>query len=299
MEHQGIRLEEGRSYKFSIGKLMKVPGGSCHYVLGGPDGRKYLLPEAYYSGYGLSSKTEIICRVDRINCKGEVFLEPEHPFYCEGVRYTFRVSGFRKMPESKIRKGNVIIVETVNGEEVAVTLPPGIEVPEKDSLVELVVTKISKGRLYLASESECNSHQHINSHQELDLFIEGTEYDIDGEEYFIATDRWGISHAIMRRYYEHYGLKTGTTIKGRFVRYRNDGSSIIEPLNPFYKPGEIISLAIEENEMNSFDRTYYIRGKDKYGFTHELRINRQYEGSRLSCRIVMFTKGKPLLEPIF
>ena len=86
-----MRLEEGRSYSFTKVKSIVLPGGEVNLILEGPDGKKYLLPVERYGEYNLRTKPELICKVDKINCSGKVFLEPEHPYYRVGERYDFLV----------------------------------------------------------------------------------------------------------------------------------------------------------------------------------------------------------------
>ncbi len=293
-----LRLEEGRHYRFTVEKLLKIPGGERKIVLKGPDKNRYLIPESQYLSYGLKQGSETICRVDKINCRGEVFLEPEHPYYREGERYLFEISGFREIKGSRIRKGTVMVVTTITGDEIPVPLPLGNVVPDKENPIELLVLRITKGRLHLAFGKDDIRSDHLDAEKVYEFMIEGTETDIDGEEYFVATDQLGITHTIRRKYYEYYGLKPGMKFRGRVVRYREDGTRIIEPENPFYSPGQVVVIRIERNERNRNDDSWYVSGTDKFGLNHELRIPSQVSGETLKCRIVMIRKGKPFLEPI-
>lgn len=292
------RITEGRKYSFLIEKITGVPEKGDHYVLHGPDGRRYLIPVLNYRNYGLKPGDTVICRVDKINCKGEVFLEPENPFYNEGKRYQFTVAGYREIKGSRIREGKVLVVRINTGEEMPVPVPEGAEIPEPGESVSLLVLKISKGRLHLAfSRNECGV-KHLESDTDYEFVVEGTETDIDDEEYYVISDQLGVIHKIRRKYYEYYGLKEGVRFRGRVVRYRDDGTRLIEPENPFYKAGQTIEISISRNERNSADGSFYIAGTDRYGFLHELRLENEVHGSRLQCRVVMIRKGKPMLEPL-
>ncbi|MFO7573844.1 MAG: hypothetical protein R6W67_01630 [Bacteroidales bacterium] len=298
MDGTVARITEGRKYKFLIEKITVVPEKGDHFVLHGPDGRRFLIPVPNYKDYGLKAGDRVVCRVDKINCKGEVFLEPENPFYNEGQRYQFTVARYREIKASKIREGTVVVVRTNTGEEIPVPVPERAETPEPGESVSLLVLKISKGRLHLAfSRNECRV-KHLNSDTDYEFVVEGTETDIDGEEYFVISDQLGVIHTIRRKYYEYYGLKEGVKFKGRVVRYRADGTRLIEPENPFYKQGQTVEITISRNERNSSDGSYYIAGTDRYGFLHELRLENEVRETRLQCRVVMIRKGKPMLEPL-
>jgi hypothetical protein len=298
MEGKVARITEGRKYRFLIEKVTEVPEKGEHYVLHGPDGRRYLIPVQNYMDYGLKTGDTVFCRVDKINCKGEVFLEPENPFYREGKRYQFIVAGYREIKGSRIREGKVMVVKTNTGEEIPVPVPERVESPVPGNSVSLLVLKISKGRIHLAfNRNECRV-KHLKSNTDYEFVVEGTETDIDGEEYFVISDQLGVIHTIRRKYYEYYGLKEGVTFRGRVVKYRDDGSRLIEPDNPFYKTGDTIEVSIIRNDRNSADGSYYIAGTDRYGFLHEFRLEDEIKGSRLQCRVVMIRKGKPMLEPL-
>jgi hypothetical protein len=297
MTEAGIRIKEGMSYNFTIGKHVLMPDGEKFISLKGPDGKKYLIPAERYGNYGLEQGSEVVCRIDKINCKGEVFIEPRHPYYSENKWYTFEVIEFREIEGSRIREGRVMVVRTVTGDQIPVPVPPEKKVPEAGLMVELLVVRISKGRVHLAmGKNNCSAH-HLNSETVYEFKVEGIETDIDGEEYFVVTDQLGVVHTIRRSYYEYYGLRAGVIFSGKVVRYREDGTRMIEPLNPFYSPGQKIEIVISRNERNRTDGSWYIAGADRYGYQHELRVPVRIKGNRLMCRIVMIRKGKPLLEP--
>jgi len=52
-------------------------------------GNKYLLPSNNYNEYNLKKNQKIKCRIDRINCNGKVFIEPECSIYKVGDMDTF------------------------------------------------------------------------------------------------------------------------------------------------------------------------------------------------------------------
>jgi len=293
-----MKIEEGKSYIFSIEKTITIPGAGEHFVLRGPDGRKYLVPAAVYAGYGLQTGGEIECRVDKINCKGEVFLEPRNPYYTEGKRYDFVVTAWREISGSRLHQGKVLTVKTITGAELPVPVGTLTGLPAPGSTINLMVMRISKGRLHLGTGEGKNRSAHLESDRLHEFVIEGTETDIDGEGYFIVSDQLGVTHTMKRKYYEYYGLREGSKFTGRVVKYREDGTRMIEPENPFYSPGQKIEIKIARNERNSADGSYYIAGTDRFGFVHELRVERKISGSSLLCHVVMIRKGKPYLVPV-
>jgi hypothetical protein len=293
-----IKLTEGERYTFRVEKKLAIEEGSESFILKGPDNRKYLVPAERYRKYDIKPGKDLICRVDKINCKGEVFLEPDNPWYSENHRYNFEIIGYRSMPGKNIRTGSVMMVKTLYDDVIAVPVASRKGLPEPGHEVSLLVLKISKGRLHLATDSSISSSEHLDTEVEYEFEVVDTETDFEGEEYFIVSDEFGVSHTLKRRYYEYYGLKEGVRFKGRVVKYREDGSKMIEPENPFYQPGQLLEISIERNEVNRLDGSVLIAGTDRYGQMHELRLGKKVSGSKILTRVIRIRKGKPLLEPV-
>jgi len=79
-----VILSEGDWFPFRITKFVQLQDNSWYYVLQDINGLKHFMPAGYYKDYGFSIGIQIKCKIDRINCTGRIFLEPEHPYYQEG-----------------------------------------------------------------------------------------------------------------------------------------------------------------------------------------------------------------------
>ena len=99
-----LRLEQGRSLVFKIHKKVVGPDGDDYFVMVDPFGDKHLVPVEYYSLYNLEVGKSYLCKVDKINCLGRIFIEPPHPFYKENKSYLFE---FSKMFTEKHKSGYV------------------------------------------------------------------------------------------------------------------------------------------------------------------------------------------------
>jgi hypothetical protein len=87
-----IIFKEGQRFSFVITNKLVLPGtDEANLILLGPDRKKYLLAEQYYENYHLKIGQTIVCTIDKINCSGKIFLEPDHPYYKIGERYDFLV----------------------------------------------------------------------------------------------------------------------------------------------------------------------------------------------------------------
>jgi len=92
----GKRLEEGKRYIFKVIGKVTLQDEQAYYILEDPHKIRHLLPSWLYKYYGIKTGQTITCKVDKINCTGRVYLEPEHPCYKEGQTYDFTVSSINK-----------------------------------------------------------------------------------------------------------------------------------------------------------------------------------------------------------
>jgi len=85
------KLNIGENYPFTVIKHLPDPIAGGWFVLADPYGCKHLLTDEYYLNYGFEPGKSVICTVDKVNCKGKIFLEPEHPIYKPGdiAEFTF------------------------------------------------------------------------------------------------------------------------------------------------------------------------------------------------------------------
>ena len=134
-----MKLLEEQYYRFKVVKTVILPDRSENMILLGPDGRKYMLPLAYYLDYDLRDKTEITCRVDKINCRGKVFLEPENPWYAPGdnIEATVKNVGF-----DEDEKMFIVDVNILHG----LTISVKMNSRPSESVVRCTVLKIRKGK---------------------------------------------------------------------------------------------------------------------------------------------------------
>jgi hypothetical protein len=84
-----LLLEAGLDYDLKIIRILKIPGGISYFVGKDHNGLMHLIPASFYSHYGIRSGDIVRCRLDRINCLGRFFFEPDHPYYRRGGTYHF------------------------------------------------------------------------------------------------------------------------------------------------------------------------------------------------------------------
>ena len=291
-----LKIREGAEYEFLVEKELVTPDKARHLVLYGPDRRKYLLPLSVYMHYNIKVGSTIRCRVDKINCKGEVFLEPNNPYYTEGKSFPFEVMSYDTRTDYAGVKHQVLIVKDLMGTRIPVPFDHKGPLPLKGSRLNLVVERITKGKIFLSKSSRSISGKYLRSGKEYEFVIEGIEKGMDDEEYFVVKDPFGKLHTIARESYQYYGYRIGSRFKGTILKYKKGGERIIEPENPFYKTGEVIKMDVISVTRNVINKSFTIILKDNFGFNHCLETTFHPQKKRIQCRVVRIKKGKPLLE---
>jgi hypothetical protein len=289
-----MKLREGKSYNFVNLRTITLPGGDVNIMLAAPDGKKYLLSLERYTSYDLPLKPLIRCKVDKINCSGKVFLEPEHPYYREGKSYLFSVvTGTPASDEMTDEK--LITIADKRGE--LFNIPafllknhPGVK------KIKLRIERITKGRLFFTAQREKDDLENLeegNTYRFMvDRIITGPDY----ETYYVVVDIYGREHLLNHRYYEHYGLSPGHDFTGRVIRYGTGRAKSIEPQNPWYSPGDIINVTVSSSVADESGERYITEVIDSNGFIHNLVLNDMPSLPLIRCRIVRMKKGRPVLE---
>ncbi len=151
-------LEERKAYNFKILKKEEI-NKSTFYILRDPYGTKHMMVAEFYNSYKLLIGEEIKCYVDKINCRGKIFLEPDHPYYKINKVYNFTYKGKGTRITKKGKEINVIFVEDKFNREFTL-LPNNNFQFSKDYLPDEIsckVERIKKGKLHLINLDFRNS----------------------------------------------------------------------------------------------------------------------------------------------
>jgi hypothetical protein len=114
--NEGKKLTEGEVYAFTFEKLITLSDGEDYMVMEDPFGIRHMIMYKYYMNYGLKPGTTVHCMVDKINCTGRVFLEPEHPVYKPGKKFLFEF--IRIQPCADLSERSEIVVRDIFGNEI-------------------------------------------------------------------------------------------------------------------------------------------------------------------------------------
>jgi hypothetical protein len=144
--NSGKRLEEGKHYQFQVVSQITLQDERSYFILEDPYKIRHLLPSWLYENYKIVTGLSISCKVDKINCTGRVYLEPEHPHYSEGHIYSFNIVRIEK--KSRSNKLSLIVTDIFNN-EILVDCPNGYSSENFESIESDKVTcklvRIRKG----------------------------------------------------------------------------------------------------------------------------------------------------------
>lgn len=285
-------VEEGKEYLFRIEKETTTPDKKTYWVLSGPGDKRFLLPSGYYKGYGLEPGKEITCRIDRINCSGQIFLEPRHPCYEEGKKYPFRVISTAKATNENGDGLANVVVEDILGNKITLEWSDKEEAPVNGKEIYLRIERIYKGRPVFAPKNRRGDSGKYRSGKYYDFNVLRTRKGPDDELYYIVSDRKGATHSLPVKYYEHYNIKPGTNFRGRIIKY-SSGGGIIEPKSPFYKPGTFIRLKVLNVYPEPGQGEVTLELSDKHGFVHYIKSDKPPLKDYIRGKIIRIKKGKP------
>ena len=178
-------MKTGEWYLFQIGNVIEIPGVEPQQVLISHEGTRYLIPSLPYKDYNLETGKMIRCKVDKINCSGRVFLEPEHPVYAEGNSYGFHY-------ERKLKRFNVLgkeeclwVLKDNAGKEVELLISPEYFTYEPKQLIDCKVIRIKKSCLFLGHEFSLKPNDSERAGQWEYLDVIDTEMFYQGELYYV------------------------------------------------------------------------------------------------------------------
>lgn len=301
------RLQEGSYHSFTILKSMSLGDNDTYFVLRDPLGYKVLLPAHFYLHYGFEQGQEIECRVDRINCDGKMFIEPVHPFYKEGEVYKFSVLGAGSRSGITGEQEFFIKIADVFGQEWDVKVFSEKYLKSLKNTIKCRLERIKKGKLFLSIACSKPSGPGLEVGKTYTFEItDETISPSDRMRYFIVNDESGNKHILNKKYYAHYGLKVGQTIRCRVEKFTSDGFFFLEPENPWYRVGETYSFSVIEMQKLIFSDgslQYVVLLDDLHGdpvktFISPTQAEDIGKLTTLNCRLVRLRKSRLELEVI-
>lgn len=298
------KFSEGESHRFKIAGYTEIPNtNDSFFILENKFGGKHLLKAWPFKHYNLKIGGEVVCRIDKINCSGKIFLEPENPFYQPGKIYDFDVIRIATQTNSVGETENAIIVKDRFGHENSCPLPDSINPDQIVEKVKCKVVRIKKGQLFLIHAETENTRKLLQIGEKYKFTVHEIK-DINKVKYYILHDDFGNSYSLKLDMYKHYNLCIGRQVECTVTKFGSDGQLKIEPTHPHYKIGKTYPFKFLriDNDPNLLDKdSKIIIVLDVYGI--ETKVSSYKPGifdnpipEYLHCMVEGVRKGKAILS---
>lgn len=270
-----VTLEEGKYYPFTITGSVILPDGSESYILTDINKVKHLLNKGYYRHYQFKLNQQINCRIDKINCTGKIYIEPEHPYYKLGESYEFRFSRYKSMKSPGGQLEQLAVLKNGLNEDIYLAADEIEQLLNPGDHLTAIVERIKKGRVYITVGSSVNDYTGMEAGKKYRFtltkeFISKPEY-----TYYVLADENKKEFRIRKKFYEKYGFTVGEQVSCELME--TDHQVFLEPLHPYYEIGfnyqfRVLGETIidEYPEMkkeayvleNKYGRNIYIKKED-------------------------------------
>jgi hypothetical protein len=271
------RLTEGKSYGFTIIRVIKMPpDGEEQYVVQSESGSKHLLPKQFYEHYQFQCGQTICCRVDKINCNGKIFLEPDHPGCKPGDLVDFSVIGLKVISNSFHEKETMLILKDPWKHPAFLNINDHDELAKAGRL-QCRVERIKKGQLLI---SYPGIHQPVDLPEKgtlLEFIIAGIISLAENLEYYILHQN-NSRHYLRCKYYSDYGFTKGTKVVCRVLDKPALFTHYLEPVHPYYEPGREYGfdfVSMEPTDSFTGEKENLIVIKDLLGHQYKLPYHGQ------------------------
>ncbi|MCB2196538.1 MAG: hypothetical protein KQH79_11810 [Bacteroidetes bacterium] len=297
------KFTEGEVHRFTITGFTEIPGTEeSYFILKNPFGGKHLLKAIHYKHYHLQVDQSINCKIDKINCSGKIFLEPENPFYKEGELYDFDFLRVVEQVNSVGEKEQAAVVKDQFGLEQSCSLPEGFKIEEGTKNIQCKVLRIKKGELFLAIPDNTKSTSKLQIGKKYCFQVTEIKK-LNDIEHYILKDDFDNSYSLKKDMYAHYEFKIGQKVECTVTKYHTDAHLKIEPVHSHYKIGKTYLFkylrTIEEKDPLG-NKEYVILVADIYGVETKVRSDLNYLkkdfSDKISCKVEGIRKGKAILS---
>ncbi|MCX6256341.1 MAG: hypothetical protein NTW49_00325 [Bacteroidia bacterium] len=294
------RFREGEYYRFIIDKTVLMPDHEEYYLFKDHFNNKHLILKNLYADYHFFPGQFVQCRIDKINCSGKIFIEPQNPYYESGNRYLFPVKASSSLVNSFGDKENLLIVSDKMGNDISVSSDYEQLNPPKELIC--TIERIKRGRLYLNSY-DYKYHKGLVQFSQYKFTITGILTLAGNTEYFVIMDPFGYKHIIRKKYYDHFNFHKEQEINGLVTETTGQ---YIEVENPVYRTGEVYEFqfaGFEEVNWYNKQKEYILTARDKFGITCPVTpLSHNFHDwlnlTTIYCRVERFRRGKLYLTQV-
>lgn len=268
-------LREGEKYSFRIQRIVEMPPDQeLFFVLEGPDEKKFLLQELMYRHYNLKPGQELICRVDKINCSGRIYLEPDHPFCAPGDLVGFTRIARTDLINSMGQRELLLMLEDPWGQSACLNISAAPKLDQEVSL-QCRVERIKKGELQISHPS-IEYFGSGRAPEEDEAFQVAAISTLSPNNEYYRLQQGDSFHYLKCRYYQKYHIQKDTQLQCDILGKPALFHHYLEPLHPYYRKGESYDFDFlrKENQTVHASRTPRLVVSDLLG--HEYTL--EYDG---------------------
>jgi hypothetical protein len=294
-------LKEKQSYDFKVVRVITLPDDTRSWVLTHTGADRYMLPYELYTDYGIAEGMIIRCRVDKINCTGRIFLEPEHPYYREGEHYSFTLLGESRFEDEAGNRMQQLELAGHHGDYHHHIKPESAHHFAAGDKIEVQILSIRKGSLQLTLVH--SDDQTTMQPGELYPFVITEEAEAG---YWTIQGPYGIKARLQMCHYLDHGLSVGSSFTGYFQRWQERGMPLIEPEHPVYRPGRVYLFdvhALGEIDPSDDHEGSFLIVTDCFGhqikvYQNEPHLPGEGKSDKIRCRVVRLKRGIPVLRAL-
>ncbi len=297
MAEAEIRLQEGETYLFEIVRSTTLPNEEDCFILKDPFGKRHLLAAGFYLDYGFRPGLRVKCKVDKVNCNGRIFLEPEHPYYAESEIYDFEV-----LEQKSIDNYSGVLFSVIDVFKNVYQVFSPVKQSIKDRL-KCKVDRIKKGKLHLYALAP-GAYSKFEKGKKYKFKIKEMIRFEDGYRYYLLEGPFKYNHLLDYELYIEFEFRSGHEINCVVVDVSHDGELILEPEHPIYKVGSIYDfryVGYEEIEdpLRGLKKFLYVLDNNDY--EHTIMLNNgqtkdDFSSDIVKCRLDRIKKGKLFLS---
>lgn len=299
---ESIEPQEGSYSIFSVvNEITLPPDQDRFYVMASETGTRYMVRADYYRHYQLRTGMQLRCRVDKVNCSGKVYLEPDHPFCKPGDVLPCEVVSSVFITNSLGREERLLLLNDPWGNPCHVRIGHRSSQPMA-RVVNVRVERIKKGTLLLSLPNE----NYFGNNQPPDAsrpFRIRDVITLAPKQEFYVLEQEGSIHYLRTKYFNEYGLTGGATLQLRVLGGHALYQHYLEPDHPYYQVGQRYTfellgterIAIRQNQPH-----YLLQLGDRLGHRYSLEMEgaEPDRNMRVSAKVTAIRMSKCRLADI-
>lgn len=276
-----LSFYEGQPCSLTILNQLSKEFG-CDWIAIFPNGIKTTLSFENYKHYNFFIGQKIKGKIDKINCSGKIYFEPEHPVYKIGECYCFEVIEVVKKRLPNGSDENRVLVKDCYSKKIEFV---GHKNYSGGVKYRFCVKDIHKGLPILVDPDDTVVDRHT-------ILLTVTNIIFDSEiEYFELQNQQGDIFTIPTEWYKYHQIDVGNQVLCYYWYSATKKEYRIEPVHPLYNQGDIV-------EMHTVLKNNELFAVDAYG--QEIRVQgvdaNHTTISKIRCKVLRIRKGMPILK---